>query len=74
LSFGKGKLLLSFALLGFLIGSSGYMGLSWLMANSYIQLPPFNELLLSNWFISGIIGSMLSILLVVTYAHFARQD
>jgi len=70
MAFNKSTLLLSFALMGFLVGTIGYYALNWLITYSgvwilYIPLPIF-----SPAFMSGIAGSLLSIVFVYIAAHF----
>ncbi len=71
MSLGKNTLLLSFALMGFLLGTVAYYALNWLIAYGgswilWIPIPVFGPA-----FMSGIAGSILSVALVYIAAHFS---
>jgi len=76
MSFDKTKLLLSFALLGFLIGSTTYYAFNWLIVSNTIGiLPvPIVDILLAPWFLSGIAGSLLSIIIIYLAARFSSKE
>jgi len=74
MAFERTKLLISFALLGFLVGTASYFFFNWLLVNSAIQLPPLVEVLFSPWFFSGITGSILSVLIVTVFAHLTKEE
>lgn len=73
MSFDRTKLLLSFAFIGFLVGSAGYFLFNWILINSaagilYLPFPVF-----APWFMSGIAGSLLTVIAVYVAAHFSAQ-
>ncbi len=73
MSFDRTKLVLSFALIGFLVGSSGYFLLNWILVNStpgilYVPVPIF-----APWFLSGIAGSLLSVIAIYIFANFSQK-
>lgn len=73
MAFERTKMLVSFAFLGFLLGSGGYYFINWFILNSGIQLPPLAEIIFSPLFVSGFTGSLLSILLITVFSHLARK-
>ena len=73
MSLSKNTLLLSFALVGFLLGTIAYYAFSWIIAYSgawvlYVPIPVFGPA-----FMSGIAGSILSVILVHIAAHFSAE-
>ena len=75
MSFGKTKLFVSFALLGFLIGSAAYYVFDWVLANLSIVLWPIPilEIITAPWFISGIAGSLLLMAVLLVSARFTGE-
>jgi len=75
MSFGRTKLLLSFALFGFLIGAATYFVFDWLIIHSAlgIQPIPILEVVSAPWFLSGIAGSLLSVIAIYASAHFSGE-
>ena len=75
MAFGKNKLLLSFALIGFLVGSVAYFVFDWLIINSNIALQPVPilEIISAPWFLSGIAGSFLSVIAVYASTYFSGE-
>jgi len=74
MAFEKTKLLVSFAFLGFLVGSGSYFFFNWFIVNSGIEFPPLAEIIFSPWFVSGFTGSLLSVLIVAVFSHIARRE
>ncbi len=74
MAFDRTKFLISFAFLGFLIGSGSYYLINWLVINSGINLPPIADIVFSPWFVSGFTGALLSILIITVFSHLARKD
>ena len=73
MAFDRTKLLLSFALVGFLVGSAAYFVFDWIIINSalgifYMPVPIF-----APWFLSGIAGSLLSVIAVYVAARFSGE-
>ena len=65
LAMSKNKLILSFAFLGFMIGATAYFAFDWLdMIN--MTLP---QILFAPWFISGIAGSIISLVVISVFAY-----
>jgi len=62
MEFGRTKLLLAFALLGFFIGTFAYYIFDWVVLNASLKIQPVPilEILTAPWFISGIVGSFLA--------------
>ncbi len=78
MAFGRTKLLLSFALLGFLVGSATYLVFNWIITNSaigivYVYPTPILEVISAPWFLSGIAGSLLSVIVIYVSAHFSGE-
>jgi H+/Cl- antiporter ClcA len=73
MAFDRTKLLISFAFLGFLLGSGGYYFFNWFLINSGIRLPPIADIVFSPLFVSGFTGSLLSILVITIFSHLARK-
>jgi len=76
MAWGRKKLMSSFALMGFFIGTMAYLLFEWLAANSffYIFSIPLTQILFSPWFISGIVGALISIIAIYAFAHFSSED
>lgn len=74
MSLDKTKLLISFAIGGFLLGSVAYTFFSWLFATTLIWPFPILATILSPWFLSGIAGSLLVVTIVYFAARFAHPD
>ncbi len=72
MSFGKTKLLFSFALFGFLVGSAAYYVFDWLLMNAAFRLPLL-EIITAPWCMSGIAGSAMAIIVVYASAHFSKD-
>jgi hypothetical protein len=68
MAFSRTKVLSSFALFGFLIGTAAYLIFDWIVTSNLIQVAP-QAVLASPWFVSGIAGAILSTLLVVVIAR-----
>ncbi|MFQ6075196.1 MAG: hypothetical protein ACE5Z5_03525 [Candidatus Bathyarchaeia archaeon] len=75
---GRVKVLSLFALLGFVIGSVGYFVLSWIADHSIfivsVSAVPLLDILTAPWFLSGLAGSALSVIIVTTVAHFTPEQ
>ncbi len=75
MSFGRNALIASFAFIGFLIGTGLYAVLNWIVVNStaagvlYLPIPIF-----APWFMSGLAGALMAVLLVAVISHFARDN
>ena len=76
MSFGKTKLLLSFAILGYLIGATAYFAFDWILAHTAIGIQPFPimTVLTAPWFISGIAGALLSMAVLYVSARFSSDN
>ena len=74
MAFDRTKLLISFALLGFIIGSGGYYFVNWFLINSGFSLPPVADVVFSPWFVSGFTGSLMSMLIIIVFSHLARSN
>jgi len=69
---GGFKLLLSFAMLGFIGGTLTYLAFDYFILNT-LTTSSVLELVRSPWFISGIIGAVLSITIALTYTRFSSK-
>jgi len=71
MGFEKVKLLASFALFGFIIGAAAFYIFDWFTFTGIVQPAPLVlvELAASPWFVSGVVGSILSVMLVYAFAH-----
>jgi len=65
LAMSKNKLILSFAFLGFMIGTTAYFAFDWL-GTINMKLP---QILSAPWFISGIAGSIISLVVISVFAY-----
>ena len=76
MSFDKTKLLLSFAILGFLIGSTTYYAFNWLIISNAIGILPIPilDIIYAPWFLSGIAGSLLSVIIIYLAARFSNKE
>jgi hypothetical protein len=59
------------AFFGFLVGAATYLVFDWLLLHSFL---PSIEVLLSPWFLSGVAGSLLAIVVVYFFARYANAD
>jgi hypothetical protein len=59
---------LSLALFGFLIGAGSWLIFDWMIINSLL---PSVDVLLSPWFLSGVVGSFLAIVIVYVFARYS---
>jgi hypothetical protein len=68
---GKTKIITTFALFGFFIGTAAYFFVNWLLSNNLIKITTvsFLDIFISPWFISGIAGAVLSTLIVLVFAR-----
>lgn len=75
MEFGRVKLLASFALFGFIIGVAAFYVFDWFAITGIVQPAPLvlAELAASPWFASGVVGSILSVIIVYAFAHFAAD-
>jgi len=73
MSFGRTKLLLSFAFIGFLVGSAAYLVFDWILMNTTISAIPILGIVSAPWFLSGIAGSLLSVIAVYVSARFSGE-
>ena len=73
MEFEKVKLLVSCALFGFIIGAAAFYIFDWFAFTGIVQPAPlvFAELMASPWFASGVVGSILSVIIVYAFAHFS---
>ena len=71
MNFGRVKLLLSFALFGFIGGALTYLAFDNFILNTLTTISVL-EIVRSPWFISGITGAVLLITIALTYVHFTK--
>jgi hypothetical protein len=72
--YGRTKIFTIFALFGFFIGTAAYFIFNWFVTNNLIKLTSISviDILLSPWFISGVAGAVLSIVVLTLIAHSSR--
>jgi hypothetical protein len=70
----KTKLIITFVFLGFFAGSLTYSAINWLIVNNVIQIPVLREFLSSPWMISGLAGSVLSVICITVFSMLARRE
>jgi len=75
MSFGRTKLLVSFAFLGFFIGTAAFYAFDWLLNNTAMGTyqTPILEMVTRPWFLSGIGGSILSVVVLFVSAKFLTE-
>lgn len=75
MAFGRTKLLTTFALFGFFIGTASYFIFNWFITNNLIRITSVSilDIILSPWFISGIVGAVLSTVVMVVFAHVSEK-
>ena len=74
MTYGKTKVLTSFAFFGFILGTVAYFVFKWFVTNDliHINFPSISSLVMSPWFISGSIGALLSTLIVIIFSRLTR--
>ena len=75
MAFERTKILTTFAIFGFLIGTAAYFIFNWARTASLLELnpAPIANLILSPWFTSGIVGAILAMLIVFIVARLKRE-
>lgn len=75
MAFGKPKLMLSIGFFGFLLGTAAYFAFNWFATNNMIIVTsvPIADVIFAPWFISGIAGSILSIIIVSLFGRFSSE-
>ena len=75
MAFGRSKLMFSIGAFGFLLGTAAYFIFNWLAMNNIIIVTsvPIANVILSPWFISGIAGSIVSIVIVYIFGRFSSE-
>lgn len=71
MAYGRTRVITSFAFFGFILGTVAYFVFKWFVANDliHINFPSLSSLVMSPWFISGIIGALISTLIVVIFSR-----
>ena len=74
MAYGRTRVITSFAFFGFILGTVAYFVFKWFVANDliHINFPSLSSLVMSPWFISGIIGALISTLIVVIFSRLMR--
>jgi len=65
LALSKNKLIFSFAFLGFMIGAVAYFVFDWLTTINI----SISQVLFAPWFISGLAGSIISLVVISVFAY-----
>ena len=73
---GRFRLILSFALLGFLVGVAAYIIVDLFTLSSIIGLSQNFLLQIASapWFLSGIGGAVLSVVIIAAFVHFTADN
>jgi len=76
MAFGLSKLILSIGAFGFILGSVAYLVFNWFITSNMIVVTslPIASVLFAPWFISGIAGCLLSIVIVYMFARFSSDS
>ena len=71
MAYGRTRVITSFAFFGFILGTVAYFVFKWFVANDliHINFPSLSSLVMSPWFISGIIGALISTLIVIIFSR-----
>ena len=71
MTYGRTKVITTFAFFGFILGTIAYFVFKWFVANDliHINFPSISSLVMSPWFISGVIGALISTLIVVIFSR-----
>lgn len=74
MAYGRTRVITSFAFFGFILGTVAYFVFKWFVANDliHINFPSLSSLVMSPWFISGVIGALISTLIVVIFSRLMR--
>jgi len=67
---GRAKVLIAFAVLGYLLGVGAYYLFRYL--EPYLRQIP-STILWEGWFISGVLGAILAVLLVIAWAYLSSE-
>lgn len=75
MALGLSKLILSIGAFGFILGSAAYLVFNWIITSNMVVVTsvPIASVLFAPWFISGIAGSILSIVMVYMFARFSSD-
>ena len=71
MNFAGIRVLLPVAFLGFLGGSGSYFLFNFLL--NHMTISPMLEMLIAPWFISGSLGAVLAVTIVLVYAHLSKR-
>ena len=71
---GRTKILTIFALLGFVIGTTAYFVFNWFVTHNLIKITAISiiDILLSPWFVSGLVGAILAITIMAVFARISK--
>ncbi|MCW4039655.1 MAG: hypothetical protein NWE83_02765 [Candidatus Bathyarchaeota archaeon] len=75
MAYERTKVLTTFAIFGFIVGTIAYFIFNWFVSNNLIRFTPPSivNVMMSPWFVSGTVGALLSTIIVVVFAHFSRN-
>jgi len=75
LAWTKKSLMATFAAFGFFIGTATYFISDWFSTNNIIRITsiPIREIFSAPWFIAGIIGSIISLVIIFAFARFSSK-
>ena len=74
MALGKTALLFSFSIIGFLVGTSTYFIFNWIVTNGWIGILYIPIPISTPWVISGLAGSLLSVIAVSIAAHYSSES
>jgi hypothetical protein len=71
---GRTKVVMRFALFGFVLGTVAYFAFQWFVSNDliHINFPSMSSLVMSPWFIAGIVGAALATLILIVFSRLTR--
>ncbi len=71
---GRTKILTIFALLGFVIGTTAYFVFNWFVTHNLIKITAISilDILVSPWFVSGLVGAILAITILAVFARISK--
>ncbi len=74
MAYGRTKIITTFAFFGFILGTVAYFVFKWFVANDliHINFPSISSLVMTPWFISGIIGAVLATLILIIFSRLTR--
>jgi len=75
MAFGLSKIMLSISIFGFILGTAAYFVFNWFVTNNiiFVTYVPVISIVFAPWFISGIAGAILSLLIVYIFGRYSSD-